>query len=197
MTPQEQADFDRTFNVVHITPEIFQGIMGYAAEKPEQLQALEKLAHGIVRQTMAMATYYFNGRVEDERTKLMESIKPVITDHEQTQLTKTRTESMNAFYTEHPDLKDYATVVQEVIFETKGRGLSFNSLKDANLYVANKARGRLNMSTPSGTPPPSPSTAPVGGGFTPTLTSGRPGSNSSPRPGVAVTPQSIFGNETR
>lgn len=191
MTPEQQAQFDKEFNVVRVTPELFQSILGFAPENPAQLKAFENFAHGIVRQAAAMTMFQVQQMAKEREGALTQRLSPVLQHHQEQQAAKLETD----FFTAHPDLKDFGGLVAEVAAAEKARGTTFKSPKEAIDYVANKARTLLGKgATPGGTTPSTTVTKPtVTKPSMPTVsTGGRSGSQSSPQP--ASGPKAVFGD---
>lgn len=190
LTPEQQAEFDRSFNVVRVTPEIFQSIMGYAPENAAQLKSLESFAHGIVKQAAAMTMYQVQQLAQEREGRLTERLSPVLQHHQQQQATAVE----NKLYELHPDLKDFGGLVAEVAAAEHARGTRFKSTDEAINFVANKARTLLGNRAISGT---TQSTTTQGNtsskpSMPTTSVGGRSGASSSPQP--ALGPKAVFGD---
>ena len=191
LTAEEQQQFDKEFNVVRVTPQLFQSIMGFAPENAEQLKHLENFAHGIVRQAAAMTMFRVQQFAQEREGKLTERLSPVLRSHQEAQGKQIE----DAFYAKNADLVDWKDLVNEVALAEKARGTQFKSPQEAADFVANKARTLLGNRASSGTTQtsttqrtnttqkPSMPTTSVGG---------RSGSGGSPQP--ASGPRAVFGD---
>lgn len=190
LTPEEQAQFDKEFNVVRVTPQLFQSIMGFAPESAEQLKAFENFAHGIVRQASAMTMFQVQQMAEQRQAALEGRLGPVLQQHAQAQAKAIETE----FFTSHPDLKGFDGLLQEVAIAAKAQGMKFKSPQEAATYVANKARTLLGKSATSGTTQTSTQTGKTQSkpSMPTTSVGGRSGSSGSPQP--ASGPKAVFGD---
>lgn len=191
MTPEEQAQFDREFNVVRVTPEIFQGIMGFAPEKPEQLKALENFAHSIMRMSASMTMYQMNNTIKAREEAVRAEFTPIQAHYQQQQSQQLQ----QTFFERHPDLKGSDALIVEITKAAKADGLKFKSSDEIIEFVANRARTLLGKGAPSsstqgqqpqGQRPAMPTTS----------MGGRSGGQGSPQQS-AVGPRSVFGDLDR
>jgi len=191
LTPEEQAQFDREFNVVRVTPETFTSILGFAPENPQQLKALENFAHGIVRQAAAMTMFQVQQMAQERQKALEGRLAPVLQTHQE----QAAASLEQKFFTKHPDLKDFGALIQEVALAEKARGTQFKSPEEAIDFVANKARALLGNRASSGTTQTSTATngkQPTKPSMPTTSVGGRSGSSGSPQP--ASGPKAVFGD---
>lgn len=189
LTPEEQKQFDREFNVVRVNPELFQSILGFAPENESQLKALENFAHSIVRQAAAMTLYKVNEMVNEREGMLRERLTPIMQEHQVAQSRKIE----ETFFAKHPDLKDFSPLVTEVAKAVKAEGRTFKSHAEAIDFVANRARTLLGNRAPnSGTAQSTTQKPPQKPSMPTTSIGGRSGSNSSPRPESG--PRAVFGD---
>jgi len=195
LTPQEQADFDRAFNVVRITPERYLAITGQAAQTQEQIKALESTLHDTVRQAVAISLYQaqqMNSKaLTAYQTQMDSRLAPVFQAHQQARIVQLE----NDFHTANPDLKDYSELVKEVALSTQAQRIPFKSQDEAFKFVADRVRSLLGKAAPSGSPPAKPGQPTRRFIMTPLSGGGNPGSNGPPRPAKnsgVISPQEVF-----
>lgn len=188
-TPEEQAEFDRSFNIVRLTPERFKSITGYLPEG-ESLKAMEAFGHDIAKQAVSLALYQANLLFKEKETALRETLAPLMNSHQ----SQRATEITSYFNATHPDLKDHTALIQDITALEKAKGTKFASVEEASTFVANRARELLKLPPVSGTvnptsgqiPPVQKQTMPT------TMVGGRPGNPSSSQPPVSG-PRAVFG----
>lgn len=185
ITPEQQAEFDRAFNVVRVTPQIFESVMGVAPQNEAQMKALETLLHGVVRQANAMTTYQMNQEMARKEQALQARYQPVV-EYVSTQQANALREG---FFKEHPDLKDFESLANEVIKSAKSEGRQFPDAKSASTFVATRVREHLTKAR-GGQPPPKTGTS-ARKTMPTTSMGGRMGSNNGSQQPVSG-PQSVF-----
>lgn len=195
---QQQTEFDKQFNIVRVTPEMFKSITGYAAQSPEQLKALETTLHAAGKQSIAISNYLFEQRMAQMEKQFSDRFAPIAAERQQAQVRQLE----DSFLKANPDLADNQALVKELALATQMQVqqgvLKFSSRDEAFKFVADKARSLLGKAAPSGTTPGSRQSAPTQRrfGMTPTGMGGSPGSGSPQRPGNSgtVSPRDVFGD---
>lgn len=188
ITPEQQAEFDRQFNVVRVTPELFTQIMGVAPQNDAQMKAFEAFAHNIVKQANAMTTYQINQELARREGVLQQRYQPVA-DYVSTQQANALREG---FFKDNPDLKDFENLASEVIKAAKSEGKQFADAKQASTYVATRVREYLTKAR-GGLPPPKQQTGARKHTMPATSMGGRTGSNNGSQQPVSG-PQQVFGD---
>lgn len=189
MTPEERVQFDKEFQVVRVTPEMFKGIMGYAAETPEQLKALENFAHSIMRMSASTTLYETNRLMQQREEAVRAEFGPIREAHIQQTNARMETELFAA----HPDLKDFAPLLVEISKAAKADGIKFKTSKEAYDFVANKARTLLGKSAPASSTQ-GRETATRKPAMPTTSMGGRSASPSSSPQTAASGPKAVFGD---
>jgi hypothetical protein len=191
LTPEQQAQFDKEFAVVRVTPELFQGILGFAPENPQQLKALETFAHGIVRQASAMTMFKVQQLAQEREGALTERLSPVMQAHQAAQAKQVE----ETFFGKYPDLKDFGPLVAEVALAEKARGTKFESPEKALESVASKARALLGNRAPSGsTTQSTQGKQPTRPSMPSVSTGGRSGGSPQSSQQPASGPKAVFGD---
>lgn len=188
-TPEEIAQFDRQFNVIRVTPDMYKAILGVAPQSQEQLKALEQALHGSAKQAIAMSQYLANQEIEKRLQAFQQQMSPVQNFVQQQQHQALETE----FYSRHADLKDHGALCKELALAAQAQRIPFKSPQEAMDFVANKARSLLGKAAPTGQPVSTRTTQRHS--MTPTSLGGNPGSGRSPQPGnsATVSPKDVFG----
>jgi hypothetical protein len=186
VTAEQQAEFDRAFNVVRVTPQIMRDAFGIEAT-PEQCKAFEALMHNAVRQANAMTSYQVQQEIARREQAAMGRFQPVMEYVSQQQAAALETN----FFSENKDLEDFKPLVQEVTAAAKASNMRFKDRKEAFTYVATRARDLLNKAR-GGTPPPR-QTSGARRTMPAVSTGGRTGSNNGARQPVSG-PQVVFGD---
>lgn len=189
MTPEERVQFDKQFQVVRVTPEMFKGIMGYAAETPEQLKALENFAHSIMRMSASTTLYETNRLMQQREEAVRAEFGPIREAHIQQTNARMETELFAA----HPDLKDFAPLLVEISKAAKADGIKFKTPAEAYNFVANKARTLLGKSAPASSTQ-GRETATRKPAMPTTSMGGRSASPSSSPQTAASGPKAVFGD---
>lgn len=211
MTPEEQAEFDRTFNVVRVTPELYKGIYGVAPADAQQVKNLESFAHNVARQAIAMAVHYnrdeYQNAFKNYQQQLDARLSPVFDAYRQQEAAKLEQE----FLTSNEDLKDHAALVKELAIATKAQ-LDQGNLRElrnpdgsvnrgaAMKFVADKARSLLNKAAPTGQNPSQVRGPSRRHSMTPLSGGGRPGTGGPQQPGnnsATFSPKEVFGDTER
>lgn len=188
-TPEQQSEFDRTFNVVRVTPETFQAIMGFAPENAAQVKALETLMHNVVKQANAMTSYQIRQEMQHRENAMRERLSPV----ENFYLQQQHTALENEFFAAAPDLKDFAPLVIEVLSAAKANGVRFETKAKAIEYAATRVRGYLSKASPGGQTTSRQGSQTVKKAMPTTSMGGRTGSQNGSQPQPSG-PQSVFGD---
>lgn len=196
ITPEQQAEFDKQFNVVRVTPDVFKSVTGYAPESPEQMKALENLLHNTARQAVALSQYAINQSVEKRFNDFNTKLSPIMEQHHAATLQKME----NEFIQTYPDLKDYKELVKDVAtsvnaLRQQGK-LNFTSRQEAFKFVADRARSLLNTAASTGRNS-SQTQSPRRYTMTPTSVGGSPGSGRPLQSGNTgtISPKDVFGGE--
>lgn len=195
-TPEEQAEFERQFHVVKVTPEMFKNIMGVAPQNQEQLKALEATLHATAKQAIAMSTYTanqnFEAKLKEMQTTMDQRLAPIFDTHQQAQFAQAEKQ----FIEQNADLKDHAALVKEVALATLAQvqsgALKFTDRNAANKFVADKVRSLLGKAAPTGQNPGQRQTARRS--MTPTSVGGGPGSGRPLQPANngTISPRDVF-----
>jgi len=187
ITPEQQAEFDRQFNVVRVTPERFQAIMGFAPASPEQMKALETILHDVARMSNAMTNYQVQQTIQQREQAAMGRIAPIETYFRQQQAAAIESE----FYKGNPDLKDFGDLCGEVAASMNARGERFPDQATAIKTLATRVRDLLTKAR-GGTPPPKGQGAVARKAMPTTSMGGRTGTGGSQTP--VSGPQAVFGD---
>ena len=203
-TAEEVAEFERQFNVVKATPDLYKQIFGVAPQNAEQVKALQDVLHATARQAISMSTYTANQRLEERlkemQTQLDQRLSPLMTAHQEVVIQKTEAEFLAA----NADLKDHAALVSEIAMATKAQ-LDAGQLREVRnadgsvnrekvfQFVADKARSLLGKAAPTGQAPGQRQTQ-RRFQMTPLSSGGSPGSGRPLQPanGKTISPQEVF-----
>jgi len=188
ITPEQQAEFDRQFGVVRVTPEMYTQVFGVAPQNEAQLKALENMLHNVARMSNAMATYQMQQEMAKREQAVMSRFQPVQDFVNKQQATELET----SFFAAAPDLKDFQGLTSEVIAAAKARGEKFSSREEAFTKLATRVRDYLTKAR-GGLPPPNGQKAAPRKTMPTTSMGGRTGSTNGSHAPVSG-PQAVFGD---
>jgi len=185
--PQMSAEeFNKKFNVFQVTPEVYKSILGVDAE-PEQVQALNSTLQGISKQAVTVARHVMQQQME----QVQKQYAPMV----QAFRDQTAKAADAEFVNSNPDLKDYLPVVREVTASAKSRGMTFNTLAEANKFVADKTRELMKLGPQrpvAAAPQASAPAKAVQTPMTPVSMGGRSGQGGTATPSKSL-PERLFG----
>lgn len=189
MTPEEQADFDRRFEVVRVSPDMFKGIMGFAPETPDQVKNLENFAHSIMRMSARTTLFEVQRQIKEREDAVRAEFSPIRENFQQQQNARLETDLFEA----NPDLADFKPLILEITLAEKARGTKFKSNQEVINFVANKARTLLGKSAPASSTQVSGQPVTKKPAMPTTSMGGRSASQSSPQK-AASGPKAVFGD---
>jgi hypothetical protein len=135
-----QEDFNKTFNIPTVDNQVFQAITGYAPDKPEQVQALNNFAQGIIRAAVTMSNF----QLEQARQQVVQQMAPVVNGHKE----QVDAGLKNEFFTTNAHLKDFEPLVQEISKGFAREGRKFASKDELFKAVAGQAALLLGRAMP-------------------------------------------------
>lgn len=172
-----EAELAKQFNIYTATPEVFESILGFKPERPEQVAALNTAFQGLVKQAVTIAA----AMQERSLTTFRDSLNPYISATTSTEAERQRT----IFTQENPDLVGYDALVKQQYELAKANGIKFASVDQARKYIADQTRSTLKTlgitpaaPTTNGTNTTKPGQAPDRQ-MAPTSMGGRSGSGGS------------------
>lgn len=186
VTAEQQAEFDRQFNVVRVTPEMFRNVFGVDGS-PEQLKAMEGMLHNVARMSNAMVNYQVQQEIQRREQGALARVQPALDYVQRVEAQNLETE----FFTKHADIKEFPSLVQEVIGNAKANNVRFADKSKAMDYVATRVRDLLTKAR-GGLPPPKQQSGTRKHTMPAVSTGGRTGSNNGSQQPVSG-PQAVFG----
>ena len=132
-------EFNKAFNVVTVDDKTFQSIMGYTPDSPEQVKNLQNFSQAIVKQTMTMAEFRMNQKLQELEGRFTGQLTPIVKERETQIAQKTEEE----FYTTHPELKGHEALVREIASNLHAQGHKFTDKTQAFKQVAEKVKSLL------------------------------------------------------
>lgn len=140
-----QEDFDRTFNVVRVTPELA-AALGLAETSVPKLQ---EFAHAIARQATTMAEW----RIGEVTRQMQQQFNQQLTPLQQYYKQQQDVEYERQFMTKHPEFKGMEPVLRNIYAKLQAEGRTFKTVEEAFNEVAGQAKTILDALKKAGAAP--------------------------------------------
>jgi hypothetical protein len=127
--------FNQMFKVVNLNDQDFAAIVGFAPEKPEQVQALNSALQRLNVQSVLMANHFADQKIKALESKIEAMTQPILRQTQEQVEERVQTQ----FFKEYPGLKDYMPLLMEIKEGIMARKQQFGSEKELIEFVAKKA----------------------------------------------------------
>lgn len=133
-----EAEFKKQFNVVDVTPDDYQALLGVAPQNPQQVEKLNHLLQATARQAVTINRTLMDHQLTQLRAEFESRLGPVTQSHEQ----QREASIEKNFLTQYPGLADYRPLLREIATAAQARGMSFKSEQEMQQFAAAQA-GKL------------------------------------------------------
>jgi len=130
-----EAQIEQMFKFPKLDAARFKSVFGLEPESPEQLNAFNGVLKEAMYAAARMAAYHATGQIQ----QVEERYKPLAATVQQTRAKA----EWDGFFTRNKDLKAHGDLVKMVKSQAKNDGLSFNTVEEAEAYLAKTTRAVL------------------------------------------------------
>lgn len=132
-----QEDFERAFNVFHVTEDLIEQLGIPEEHKAKAVVALSNLANGVNKQATTMASYMVQ-QVKEELEKTIAPMRQHLVAQEEQRM-------KNEFFELNKDLQPYESIVMAVVDQMKQEGYEVKDPKAAYKELASRTKNLLKQ----------------------------------------------------